>query len=120
MAERDLPKALPPPAAAALVFIAAGAGLMLEIPAVRLLAPYVGLPLETTKAIIGAAVGASFAAATNPRLLIVGLLIVGGLLTLLIVPTVRWLGPGARGDGNLAALGITVLALVPAAAGPGA
>jgi len=125
MAERDLPKALPPPAAAALVFIAAGAVLMLEILAVRLLAPYVGLTLETTTAIIGAAlagiaigaaVGGYFADRTNTRLLIVGLLIVGGLLTLLIVPTVRWLGPGARGDGNLAALGITVLALVPAAA----
>jgi hypothetical protein len=37
------------------------------------------------------------------------------LLTLLTVPTVRWLGPGASGQGELAALGITVVALVPAA-----
>src|ERR1700709_649524 len=126
MAERDLPKALPPPAAAALVFIAAAGVLMLEILAVRLLAPYVGLTLETTTAIIGAAlagiaigaaVGGYFADRTNTRLLIVGLLIGGGLLTLLIVPTVRWLGPGARGDGNLAALGITVPAPAPPAAG---
>ena len=125
MAERDLPRALPQPAAAALVFVAAGAVLMLEILAVRLLAPYVGLTLETTTAIIGAAlagiaigaaVGGYFADRTDTRMLIVGLLIVGGLLTLLVVPTVRWLGPGARGDGNIAALGITVLALVPAAA----
>jgi len=120
-----LPKALPPLLASALVFVAAGAVLMLEILAVRLLAPYVGLTLETTTAIIGAALGGIavgaalggyFADRTNTRLLIVGLLIVGGLLTLLTVPVVRWLGPGARGDGNLAALGITLLALVPAAA----
>ena len=32
------------------------------------------------------------------------------------MPAVRWLGPGARGEGDLAALGITVVALVPAAA----
>ncbi len=123
--DSSLPKALPPPLAAALVFVAAGAVLMLEILAVRLLAPYVGLTLETTTAIIGAALGGIavgaalggyFADRTDTRRLIVGLLIAGGLLTLLTVPVVRWLGPGARGDGDLAALGITLLALVPAAA----
>src|SRR5215216_5528964 len=53
--ERELPRAFAPPLAAALVFLAAGAVLMLEILAVRLLAPYVGLTLETTTSIIGAA-----------------------------------------------------------------
>ncbi|HEX5610187.1 MAG TPA: fused MFS/spermidine synthase [Solirubrobacterales bacterium] len=124
-ADAGIPGALPPLGAAALVFVAAGAVLMLEILAVRLLAPYVGLTLETTTSIIGAAlagiavgaaVGGYLADRTNTRLLIVGLLVAGGLLTLLTVPVVRWLGPGARGDGDLAALGITVLALVPAAA----
>jgi spermidine synthase len=124
-ADAGIPGALPPLGAAALVFVAAGAVLMLEILAVRLLAPYVGLTLETTTSIIGAAlagiaigaaVGGYLADRTNTRLLIVGLLVGGGLLTLLTVPVVRWLGPGARGDGDLAALGITVLALVPAAA----
>ncbi|HEX5928315.1 MAG TPA: fused MFS/spermidine synthase [Solirubrobacterales bacterium] len=123
--ERDLPKALPPVAAAALVFVAAGAVLMLEILAVRLLAPYVGLTLETTTSIIGAAlggialgaaVGGYFADRTNTYLLIVGLIVGGGLLTLLTVPVVHLLGPGARGEGDVAALGITVVALVPAAA----
>jgi hypothetical protein len=122
--EAELPRALPSAGAAGLVFVAAGAVLMLEILAVRLLSPYVGLTLETTTSIIGAAlagiaigaaVGGYFADRTNTRALIVGLLIVGGLLTLLIVPAVRWLGPGVRGDGNLAALGITIVALVPAA-----
>jgi MFS family permease len=121
----SLPAALPPPGAAALVFVAAGAVLMLEILAVRLLAPYVGLTLETTTSIIGAAlagiaagaaIGGYFADRTDTRRLIVGLLVGGGLLALLIVPVVRWLGPGARGDGDIAALGITIIALVPAAA----
>lgn len=121
----SLPRALPPVAAAALVFVAAGAVLMLEILAVRLLAPYVGLTLETTTSIIGAAlggialgaaVGGYFADRTNTYLLIVGLLIGGGLLTLLTVPIVHLLGPEARGEGDVAALGITIVALVPAAA----
>ncbi|HSS03754.1 MAG TPA: fused MFS/spermidine synthase [Solirubrobacterales bacterium] len=123
--ELPLPGALPPLGAAALVFVAAGTVLMLEILAVRLLAPYVGLTLETTTSIIGAAlagialgaaIGGRLADRTNTRRLIVVLLIGGGLLALLIVPVVHWLGPGARGHGQLAALGITVVALVPAAA----
>jgi spermidine synthase len=121
----SLPKALHPVAAAALVFIAAGAVLMLEILAVRLLAPYVGLTLETTTAIIGAAlagiaggaaIGGYLADRTDTRRLVVVLLIGGGLLALLIVPIVRWLGPGARGEGELAALAITFITLVPVAA----
>jgi len=120
-----LPSALAPWAAATLVFVASGAVLVLEILAVRLLAPYVGLTLETTTSIIGAAlagiaagaaIGGYFADRTDTRWLIVGLLLAGGLLALLTVPLVRWLGPGARGDGDLAALGITLVALVPPAA----
>jgi spermidine synthase len=123
--DAQIPAALPWPAAAALVFIAAGAVLMLEILAVRLLAPYVGLTLETTTAIIGAAlagisggaaIGGYLADRTDTRKLVVALLIAGGLLTVLTVPVVQWLGPGARGEGELAALAITVVALVPAAA----
>src|SRR3954454_7248536 len=87
--ERPIPRALPQPAAAALVFVAAGAVLMLEILAVRLLAPYVGLTLETTTSIIGAVLaGIALGAATggwladrrDPRRLLVGQLVVGGLL----------------------------------------
>lgn len=124
-APAGLPSALPPLAAAALVFVASGAVLVLEILAVRLLAPYVGLTLETTTSIIGAAlagiavgaaVGGRFADRTDTRRLVVGLLVGGGLLALLTVPLVRWLGPGARGQGDLAALGITLVALVPPAA----
>jgi spermidine synthase len=118
------PAALAAPIAAATVFVASGAVLVLEILAVRLLAPYVGLTMETTTSIIGAvlagiAIGAAFggwiADRTDPRRLVVGLLIGGGLLALLTVPIVRALGPGARGHGDMAALGITLLALVPSA-----
>lgn len=124
-ATEGLPRALPALGAAALVFVAAGTVLMLEILAVRLLAPYVGLTLETTTAIIGAAlagiaagaaIGGQLADRTNTRRLIVLLLIGGGVLALLIVPIVHLLGPGARGSGEFAALGITFVTLVPAAA----
>lgn len=102
------PAALAPAVAAATVFVASGAVLVLEILAVRLLAPYVGLTLETTTSIIGAAlagiaVGAAaggwIADRREPRHLVVWLLIGGGLLALLTVPVVRALGPGARGEG---------------------
>lgn len=107
------------------MFLASGAVLVLEILAVRLLAPYVGLTLETTTSIIGAAlagiaagaaIGGRYADRTNTHRLIVGLLVGGGLLALLTVPLVRWLGPAARGHGDLAALGVTLVALVPPAA----
>jgi MFS family permease len=121
----SLPQAMHPVAAASLVFVAAGAVLMLEILAVRLLAPYVGLTLQTTTAIIGAAlagiavgaaVGGYLADRTNTRRLVVWLLVAGGVLALLIVPIVNWLGPGARGGGSIAAVGVTFVTLVPAAA----
>jgi spermidine synthase len=112
------------PLAAALVFLASGAVLVLEILAVRLLAPYVGLTLETTTSIIGAALAGIAAGAaaggwladrTDERRLLAVLLIGGGLLTLLIVPLVRVLGPGARDGGDAAALGVTLITLVPPA-----
>jgi MFS family permease len=123
--EEGLQQALPPLLAAALVFVAAGTVLMLEILAVRLLAPYVGLTLETTTSIIGAAlagialgaaVGGRLADRTDTRRLVTLLFVAGGTLALLIVPMIHWFGPGVRGDGNLAALGVTMVALVPAAA----
>ncbi len=116
---------LPPPIAAGLVFIASGAVLVLKILAVRLLAPYVGLTLETTTSIIGAvlfgiAVGAALGGWTadrvNPYWLIVGLLIGGGLLVLLTVPIIRALGPSASEGGSISAVGVTFAALVPVAA----
>jgi MFS family permease len=122
---RPTAASLPPAIAAGLVFVASGAVLVLEILAVRLLTPYVGLTLETTTSIIGAvlagiaagaALGGRIADRTDPRRLAVGLLIGGGLLALLTLPIVRALGPSARGGGDAAAVGVTFAALVPVAA----
>src|SRR5256714_8053702 len=116
---------LPAVLAAGTVFVAAGCVLVLEILAVRLLAPYVGLTLETTTSIIGAvllgisvgaAIGGRVADRTHPGRLVVGLLIGGGLLALLTVPIVRWLGPSAREGGTGGAIEVTFAALVPVAA----
>src|SRR5262245_53758171 len=123
--EELLPTALPPAVAAGLVFVAAGAVLVLEILAVRLLAPYVGLTLETTTSIIGAALagiaagaalGGYLADRTDTRRLVVLLLIGGGALAMLTLPIVRLLGDAMQGEGDAAALLITAIALVPAAA----
>jgi spermidine synthase len=116
---------LPHVIAAGVVFVASGAVLVLEILSVRLLAPYVGLTLETTTSIIGAvlagiaagaALGGWIADRINPYLMVVGLLIGGGLLALVTVPIIRALGPLASEGGNAAAVGVTFAALVPVAA----
>src|SRR5262249_24426970 len=117
--------ALSPPVAAGLVFAASGAVLVLEILSVRLLTPYVGLTLETTTAVIGAvlagisggaALGGRVADRLNPRWVVVGLFIGGGLLVLTTVPIVRALGPDVSEGGAPAAVGVTFAALVPVAA----
>ena len=73
--------------AAALVFVASGAVLVLEILGIRLLAPYVGLTIETTTVIIGtvlagiaagAALGGRAADRLDERRLLAGLLVAGG------------------------------------------
>jgi spermidine synthase len=130
--DRPPPPGAPAPApvlaggvAAALVFLASGSVLVLEILGVRLLAPYVGLTLETTTAIIGAvlagiaagaAAGGWAADRVDARRLLVGLLAAGGLLALATVPLVRGVGRDAHGDGDVAALSIAMLALFPPAA----
>ena len=119
------PVGLPHPLAVGLVFLASGAVLVLEILSVRLLAPYVGLTLETTTAIIGAvlagiavgaAVGGRLADLVNPRWLLVCLFVLGGLLVFATVPIIRALGPSGSSGGDATAIGVTFAALVPVAA----
>jgi spermidine synthase len=116
---------LPQALAVGIVFVASGAVLVLEILSVRLLAPYVGLTLETTTSIIGAvlagiavgaALGGRLADRANPHWLVIGELACGGLLVLLTVPIIRALGPSASEGGSAAAVGVTFAALVPVAA----
>ncbi len=107
------------------VFCTSAAVLVLEIIASRLLAPYVGISLETFTGIIGtvlagiavgAAVGGRLADRRDPRTMLGPALIVGGVLTWLSVPIVAVLGPLLT-DGPLAIVALTTAAFfLPAAA----
>ena len=114
-----------PVIAAGLVFVASGAVLVLEILGIRLLAPYVGLTLETTTTIIGtvlagiaagAALGGRAADRIDERWLLSVLLAAGGALAIATVPIVRGLGSALQEDGDVAAFMITLIALFPPAA----
>jgi spermidine synthase len=90
--------------AGALVFFASGSVLVLEILAGRLLAPYVGVSIETFTGIIGvvlagiaigAWLGGGLADRFDPRRLLPGALTVGGGLVIASVPLVRLFGPSS-------------------------
>lgn len=96
-----------PRGAKALVFFASGAVLVLEILAGRLMAPYVGVSLETFTSIIGtmlagiavgATVGGRLADATSPRKLLGPTLVLGGILSWLSLPILSVIGPGVGTD----------------------
>jgi spermidine synthase len=80
-----------------IVFGASAAVLVLEILAVRLLAPHLGVTLEVTTGVIGVMlagialgtwIGGRLADAVDPRKLVGPTLIAGGLLALLVIPLV--------------------------------
>ncbi|MCB0994952.1 MAG: fused MFS/spermidine synthase [Acidimicrobiales bacterium] len=108
----------------ALVFGTSAAVLVLEIVAGRLLAPYVGISLETFTAIIGtvlagialgAALGGRLADHRDPHPLIAAALVIGGGLTWLSLPIVTALGP-RLGEDPPAIVALTTAAfLAPAA-----
>ncbi len=110
--------------ARALVLGTSAAVLVLEILAGRLMAPYVGVSLETFTGIIGtvlggiavgAAVGGRLADERDPRSLLGPCLVIGGVLAWLSLPIVRVMGP-RLGDGPVAIVTLTALAfLAPAA-----
>jgi MFS family permease len=103
--------------AAVLVFVCSAAVLMLEILAGRLLAPYVGISLETYTSIIGtvlagiaagAWVGGKLADRFDTRRLLGPTVALGGVLALVTVPIVRTLGhQSAQGAGRGATLLLT-------------
>jgi hypothetical protein len=105
--------------AAAVVFFAAAAVLVLEILALRMLAPYVGLTLETSTTVIGVMLGGIAAGAAlggreadrgDPRAVLAWALVSGGLLAMATVPVVRILGDALEGAQEGAALPIAVAA----------
>lgn len=110
--------------ALALTFGSSAAVLVLEILAGRLLAPYVGVSLETYTGIIGTvlaaiavgtAVGGWCADRVDPRRLLGPALVAGGVTAWLSLPLLSWLGP-ELGGGAISIVLLTGTAFfVPAA-----
>jgi spermidine synthase len=99
--------------AALLVFSASAAVLVLEILAGRLLAPYVGVTLESFTGIIGTVLagialgswyGGRLADRVDPRLLLGPTVLLGGVLALLALPLITFFGVAVRGGGVAAIL----------------
>ncbi|HEX7096178.1 MAG TPA: fused MFS/spermidine synthase, partial [Acidimicrobiales bacterium] len=93
--------AFAPAAAGALVFTTSACVLVLEILAGRLLAPYVGVTLQTYTGVIGTVLagialgtwwGGTLADRVDPRRLVGPLVLAGGLSALATVPLVRAVG----------------------------
>src|SRR3954453_945746 len=104
---------LGPVLAGALVFGTSAAVLVLEILALRLLVPYLGLTLETSTAVIGIALSAIACGAwaggraadrTDPARAVGPLVLTGGVLYLVVVPVVRWAGDSVRGTPDASAV----------------
>jgi spermidine synthase len=124
-AERAGSAALPGWAAAGATFLASGVVLVLEIVGLRLIAPYVGITLQTSTAVIGFALaaiavgawaGGAAADRGDPRRLIPPLMVGGGALTVAVLPLVRFTGEALTGAqaGNVLLLA-AVAVVVPAA-----
>lgn len=116
---------MPRSLAGTLVFATSAAVLVIETLGVRLLAPYVGVTLETFTAIIGTALsgialgtwaGGALADRVEPRRLLGPQLVLGGALTLLVVPVVRAIGPTFAAADPVSLLALAVLSVFPPAA----
>jgi spermidine synthase len=113
-----------PAAGAFVVFVAAAAVLMLEILAARMLAPYVGVSLNTYTGIIGVvlagiaagnAVFGRLADSLDPRRLLGPLLIAGGVLAMASGPLVKLFGEHVHSDSLKAIVALsTVTFFLPA------
>jgi spermidine synthase len=104
------------------VLVAGAVILVVETLATRLVAPYVGLTLESTTAVIGvalagiaagAALGGRWADARPPRTVAAVALTAGGLGVLAVRPLVLLLGP-AVGAGPVAAVVLVAVSTLPA------
>src|SRR5688572_15571263 len=114
-----------PPAAGALVFFTSAAVLVLEILAGRLLAPYVGVTLETYTGIIGVVLagislgtwyGGRLADRVDPRRTLGPLLMFGGAAALFTLPAIRIFGSVLQGAGPVAVVLLSLVGFfVPAA-----
>ncbi|WP_241038230.1 fused MFS/spermidine synthase [Blastococcus litoris] len=111
--------------AAAVTFLCSGAVLVMEIVGLRLIAPYVGVTLQTSTAVIGYALAAIAVGAwgggivadrTDPRRLLAPLMVAGGALVIAVLPLVRFTGSLLSGpDAGAVLLLAAVAVVVPAA-----
>ena len=111
--------------AAALVFLSSAAVLVVELTALRLLAPYLGLTLETSTMVIGIALaaiaagswaGGTYADLVDPRRVLAPLLGVSGAVVAVTPFAVRGAGESATASGAGAVLLVAaVTILVPGA-----
>jgi spermidine synthase len=111
--------------ASGVTFLSSGAVLVLEIVGLRLIAPYVGVTLQTNTAVIGFALaaiaigawaGGTVADRRDPRQLIAPLLVAGGALVVAVLPLVRFAGSFLTGaDAGSVLLLAAVAVVVPAA-----
>ncbi len=125
MSDRPIsPTALPEWLAVALVAGTSAAVLVLEILAGRLLAPYVGVSLDTYTGIIGtilagiaagAWLGGTLADRVDPRRLLPVLLMGGGALAIATIPIVRVLGRTSGSGGGIRILILAAGGFLPAA-----
>ena len=116
----DRPRALPNGLATSLVFLASGSVLVLEIVALRLVGPYVGVTLQVSSSVIGIALaaiaygtwlGGRLADRFDPRRLLAPALILGAIATALTLPLVRYGGEWLRGGAASAVLLLAALAV---------
>ncbi|ROO51947.1 hypothetical protein EDC02_6839 [Micromonospora sp. Llam0] len=123
----EAPPATPlrPGLAAALVFVSSGAVLVLEIVALRLVGPYIGVTLQTNSAVIGVAlaaiaygtwIGGRIADRRDPRPLLPAALVLAGITTAITLPLVRYAGELLRGSAVVGILLLTMVAIVLPAA----
>jgi spermidine synthase len=125
MTVADPPRPLPGALAATLVFLASGAVLVLEVVALRLIGPYVGVTLQTSSSVIGMALGAIaygawfggwLADRRDPRTLLAPALVLAGIATAATVPLVRYAGEILRGEAAGAIIMLAAIAVLPPAA----
>jgi MFS family permease len=116
METRPLPSGL----ATALVFLASGAVLVLEIVALRLVGPYVGVTLQVSSSVIGISLaaiaygtwlGGRLADRFDPRILLAPALILAAIGTAITLPLVRWGGEILRGGAAPAVLLLAAMAV---------
>ncbi|MDQ4149368.1 MAG: fused MFS/spermidine synthase, partial [Actinomycetota bacterium] len=123
--EQASSRSLGPQSSAWLVFFSSGAVLVLEILSLRLVAPYLGLTLETSTAVIGFAlaaiaagawIGGRAADAVAPQRLLGPTLMIAGVLVLFLGPAVRLTGGRVRGGDATAVLVMAAVAVFAPAA----